>query len=221
MSGKSFWGPPIWSLIHSTALLTNPQNKDHYIKFLGLLTHLLPCDKCKMNLVHKLSYMSPLNYINGRPLEAFNYTYHIHDQANRQISQEEGIMKTSPPLDIVRNSYLNGMRAGQDFWGPSMWTTFFIFAATLKDKNALNFKSFIESTINLLPEISKKVLQKLMAEFPIDPFLRSNHDAFFYIYKMHHTSNVGQIKEDLSLSFIQIKSLYFSKLGEECHGCKL
>jgi len=220
-NGKGFWGPPIWACIHEFALMVTDQNRNLYITFLWLLTALLPCDKCKGNLVAKLQHMPPGKYVTGNPLEAFNYSYHIHDQANRQISHEQNIQKVSPLLATVKNAYLNGISVGPDFWGPSMWTMLYIFAATLKDVNAIHFKSFLNVVIGMLPEAQRKPLAKFVIAYPIDPHLRTNHDAFFYIYKLHNTSKIGQIKEQIGQPYIAIKTFYFSKLGEECEGCRV
>lgn len=221
MSGKGFWGPPIWSLIHELSLSMNGSNSFFYKKFLGLLTRLLPCTKCKNNLNSKLISYPPDKYLTG-PLQAFLYSYILHDLANKQISSEGGIQKISPPFEFVRDTYLNNMRAGPDFWGPSMWATFYILAAVLTPENSIYFKEFIETVIELVPdELSKKILKKFLREYSIDPYLRNNHDAFFYIFTLHNNSGVGQIKENLNHSYIAIKSFYFSKLGEECKGCKV
>ena len=220
MSGKGFWGPPIWSLIHELSLSVNGSNSFYYKKFLGLLTRLLPCPKCKINLNTKLVTYPPDKYLSG-PLQAFLYSYILHDLANKHISTEEGIPKTSPPFEFVRDTYLNNMRAGPDFWGPSMWATFYILSATLVPANSSYFKEFVEVIVELIPDIhSKRILKNFLEKHAIESYLRSNHDAFFYIYTLHNNSGVGQIKENMSHPYISIKSFYFSKLGEECKGCK-
>jgi len=221
MSGKGFWGPPIWSLIHELSLSMNGSNSFFYKKFLGLLTRLLPCTKCKNNLNTKLISYPPDKYLTG-PLQAFLYSYLLHDLANKQISAEGGIPKISPPFEFVRDTYLNNMRAGPDFWGPSMWATFYILAAVLTPENSIYFKEFVETVVELVPdELSKKILRRFLREYSIDPYLRNNHDAFFYIFTLHNNSGVGQIKENMNHPYIAIKSFYFSKLGEECKGCKV
>jgi len=102
--GKDFWGPPVWATIHILAATLKPENSADYVQFLWLLTKLLPCDVCKINLAAKLQKIPPEKYMTNNR-DAFFYSYLIHDLANRHISEHTGQVKVSPPFDDVKAYY--------------------------------------------------------------------------------------------------------------------
>jgi len=109
---------------------------------------------------------------------------------------------------------------GRSFWGPPIWKTIHILAATLRPDNAQAYKQFLESLTELLPcERCKKNLKDKLKRYPPDPYLSNNQDAFFYSYVLHDLVN-QQVEKD-SPNLDDIKSFYFSKLVQECKDCQL
>ncbi len=102
--GKDFWGPPIWTTIHTLAATLNPEDAKDFVKFLHSLTKLLPCEKCRKNLKTKLEKVPPEPYLTNNH-DAFFYTYLLHDMANEQITQETGVKKESPNFDEIKHFY--------------------------------------------------------------------------------------------------------------------
>lgn len=116
---------------------------------------------------------------------------------------------------------------GRDFWGPPIWTTIHILAATLRPENAAAFKQFLESLVFLLPcERCKVNLKAKLKAHPPDAYLGNNHDAFFYTYLLHdlannHISSVHPETPKESPSFDDVKSYYFKGLSQECSDCQV
>jgi len=132
-------------------------------------------------------------------------------------------------------------RKGKDFWGPPIWTTIHILAATLRPENAKEFEEFLWLLTRLLPcETCKRHLTEKLQKYPPGPYLTNNHDAFFYSYTLHDMVNEqvnremesksgrggnaksgGDVNVKLkeSPSFDDIKSFYFSGLSQECKEC--
>ena len=217
--GKDFWGPPCWTTIHILAISLRPEVAQEYEEFLWLLTRLLPCDYCKKNLTAKLKAYPPHKYLQTSE-KAFIYTYIIHDLANQHITQHTKERKISPSFDHVREIYTNGMKHGPSFWGPPIWATIHIFAATLRQENGEYYQKFLELLSVLLPDKSSRdTLNFILNKYNIYPYLRNNHDAFLYTYRMHDIVN-GMLKRN-SPPYNNVKSFYFSSLGEECKDCKV
>lgn len=125
------------------------------------------------------------------------------------------------------NQVQRSQKKGKDFWGPPFWTTIHIIAATLRPENAESFETFLRVLVKLLAckECGKNLEKKLNA-FPPGPYLRNNHDAFFYSYLIHDLAN-QQITQHhpetpkVSPPFDEIKAYYFNALGEECADCQI
>jgi len=219
--GKDFWGPILWALIHILTAAYSPELKKFLLEFFWLLTKLLPCDYCRHNLAKKLQTYPIENYLSSRD-DAFFYGYTVHDLANQHINKITKMQShVSPPFDEVRHFYYISLRSkGVLFWGPIAWKSIHLIAATIKPTNAKEFEMFLNALTYLLPdETSRKTLSSFLSTNPVSPYLRNNHDAFFYTYIMHDSVNKKLGKK--SPKFEDVKSYYFSSLGEECEDCQI
>jgi len=115
---------------------------------------------------------------------------------------------------------------GKKFWGPPIWTTIHILAATLRPEDADAYEMFLESLTRLLPcDICRQNLIYKLKHYPPAPYLKNNEDAFFYSYFLHDMVNEsasgkeGKVRE--SPPYEDVKIWYFDKLSQECEGCKL
>ena len=182
---------------------------------------MLPCDYCKGNLIKKLEEYPPEKYLSSNQ-KAFWYSYIIHDLANQHITlHNPKTPKYSPTFEEVKNLYIKSLKYNRDeFIGHAVWTTIHVLAATLRSENAQEYKRFLELLTVLLPDESyRKSLSNFLIENPIGPYLRNNHDAFFYSFILHMTINESIGKH--SPSYDSVKKFYFSSLGEECDDCKV
>jgi hypothetical protein len=118
---------------------------------------------------------------------------------------------------------------GKAFWAHPIWETIHIIAAAYKysPEAAKAFVSMLEGLMNyFLPcDKCRANLKKKLETMPIEPYLFSNHDLFFYTYMLHELANrqISQEHPDApktSPPYLEIKQHYFSKLGKECSECK-
>jgi hypothetical protein len=114
---------------------------------------------------------------------------------------------------------------GKAFWGPPVWKTIHIFAATLRPENAAAFATFLECLTELLPcEECKKNLAYKLKHYPPEAYLSNNDDAFFYSYILHDLANeqitaVHPETPKESPDFDVVKNYFFTSLSQECKGC--
>ena len=109
VKGKAFWGPTIWATIHILAATFRPENADAFKQFLESLTKLLPCERCKVNLITKLDKHPPDPYLSNNH-DAFFYSYILHDLANEHITKfHTETPKESPNFDEIKAFYFEGL----------------------------------------------------------------------------------------------------------------
>ena len=135
---------------------------------------------------------------------------------SKMSAKSKNQKKTIPPIK------------GKDFWGPPIWTSTHILAATLRPENGEWYKKYLECLSHLLPcEECKKNLKTKLSTHPPDAYMSNNHDAFFYSYLLHDLAN-----EHISLAhpatppkespdYDQTKAFYFGGLAQECKDCQV
>lgn len=117
-------------------------------------------------------------------------------------------------------------KTGKSFWGPPIWQTIHILAATLKPGNGKAFVEFLRTLTILLPcEVCKENLKAKLEKIPPEPYLTNNRDAFFYTYLIHDLANTHITEhtgnEKISPPYEDVKSYYFRSIGEDCEECKI
>jgi hypothetical protein len=121
---------------------------------------------------------------------------------------------------------------GRKFWGPKFWDVIHILCSTYEPSQAQALKSFIVGLTLLLPcPTCREHLKENLKKYPIDGYLRNNHDTFFWSYMIHDAVNQqcnsrihsedGEDVEKISPPFDEIKRYYFTALGEECKMCQM
>ncbi len=80
------WGPSAWTFIHLMVLAEKePFEKErlaYYQQFFTVLTHLLPCEKCRLHLKENLSKIKPLESITSKEA-LFMWTVDLHNLVNK------------------------------------------------------------------------------------------------------------------------------------------
>lgn len=80
------WGPSAWTFMHLMVLSeSEPFDKErlvYYNQFYSVLTHLLPCEKCRLHLKENLTKVKPLNTIKSKD-ELFMWTVDLHNLVNK------------------------------------------------------------------------------------------------------------------------------------------
>ena len=98
------WGPGIWHYLHTMSFNypVNPtaSDKRHYREFVLNLQHVLPCGKCRKNLVKNFK-KTPLTVSHMKSRETFSrYIYDLHETVNRMLDKKSGLT-----YDAVRERY--------------------------------------------------------------------------------------------------------------------
>lgn len=202
VSGKAFWGQHMWKIIHYFSWQNNP----YFENLLWCLTHLLPCEMCRNNLIKKLQKYPIESYSNSGESMLY-YTYMFHDLVNKSTK------KTSPSFDNVKH-YISQLKFNDII--ETIWYSIHTLSATVKEDNAYYFKEYLIILANLLPQNYSKIYSDFLRKYPIDSYLRSHSDAFFYGYLFHQHLSKKRLPPYLSM-----KAYYFSGVGEECKDCKV
>jgi hypothetical protein len=98
------WGPGIWHYLHTMSFNypVNPtaSDKRHYRDFVLELQYVLPCGKCRKNLIKNFK-KRPLNISDMKSRETFSrYIYELHETVNRMLGKKSGLT-----YDKVRERY--------------------------------------------------------------------------------------------------------------------
>jgi hypothetical protein len=117
---------------------------------------------------------------------------------------------------------------GKDFFGPPYWTTIHCVGATYQPAKAQSFTNFMYSLIDLLPcdECGEHHGFNL-EQFPLEKYLRNNHETFFWTYLIHDAVNqqINSAHPDkpkkISPPFEDVKRKYFNALSDGCKNCQM
>ena len=98
------WGPGIWHYLHTMSFNypVNPtaEDKRHYRNFVLELQYVLPCGKCRKNLVKNFK-KHPLTVSHMKSRETFSrYIYELHETVNKMLDKKSGLT-----YDKVRERY--------------------------------------------------------------------------------------------------------------------
>jgi len=98
------WGPGIWHYLHTMSfnypVHPTPADKRHYRNFVLELQYVLPCGKCRKNLVNNFKRL-PLNISDMKSRETFSkYIYELHELINTMLDKKSGLS-----YDDVRERY--------------------------------------------------------------------------------------------------------------------
>ena len=89
------WGPGMWHYLHTMSFNYPVEptcaDKRHYSSFVLNLQHVLPCGKCRKNLVKNFK-KHPLKWENMKSRETFSrYIYELHEVVNRMLHKNSGL----------------------------------------------------------------------------------------------------------------------------------
>ena len=98
------WGPGIWHYLHTMSFNypVNPTSSDkkHYREFVLNLQYVLPCGKCRKNLVKNFKTL-PLTMSIMESRDTFSkYIYDLHELVNHMLDKKSGLT-----YDNVRERY--------------------------------------------------------------------------------------------------------------------
>lgn len=109
--GRDFWGPPVWTTLHTFAAAYTPKKAGAFKQFVSSLPDLMPCESCCNHLRDNLKKYPPDAYMRDNH-SLFMWSYLLHDTVNIQRAKHhpegEPIGK-SPPYDQVKAFYFNAL----------------------------------------------------------------------------------------------------------------
>lgn len=100
------WGPGMWHYLHTMSFNypVSPAKKDkkHYMDFVKSLVYVLPCGKCRKNLLNNFKKL-PLTMNDMKSRNTFSkYIYDLHEVVNTMLGKKSGLT-----YDYVRERYEN------------------------------------------------------------------------------------------------------------------
>ena len=98
------WGPAMWHYLHTMSfnypVHPTKENKEHYRDFVLNLQNVLPCGKCRKNLVKNFKKL-PLTIDHMESRKTFSkYIYDLHEVVNKMLGKKSGLT-----YEIVRERY--------------------------------------------------------------------------------------------------------------------
>lgn len=100
----TIWGPSTWHLLHCISFnypaCPTEEQKDHYMQFVLSLQHVLPCGKCRSNLVKNFEKV-PLTRADMASRDTFSrYIYKLHECVNQMLHKKSNLTYSD-----VRDTY--------------------------------------------------------------------------------------------------------------------
>jgi len=91
----SVWGPGMWHYLHTMSfnypVEPTQADKTHYRDFVLNLRFVLPCGKCRANLIKNFKRL-PLKMYHMRNRETFSkYVYDLHELINKMLDKKSGL----------------------------------------------------------------------------------------------------------------------------------
>jgi hypothetical protein len=98
------WGPSMWHYLHTMSfnypVHPSKENKEHYRDFVLNLQNVLPCGKCRKNLIKNFKKL-PLTEESMESRKTFSkYIYDLHEVVNKMLKKKSGLT-----YDQVRERY--------------------------------------------------------------------------------------------------------------------
>jgi len=100
------WGPGMWHSLHCISfnypVKPTQRQKRHYLNFVLNLKHVLPCGKCRKNLVKNFKKL-PISMKDMASRSTFSlYIYKLHELINNMLNKSSGLS-----YEDVRERYEN------------------------------------------------------------------------------------------------------------------
>jgi len=91
----TIWGPSMWHSLHTISfnypVKPTMDNKKHYMDFILSLQYVLPCGKCRKNLVKNFKKL-PLTMKEMESRHTFSkYIYDLHEVVNKMLGKKSGL----------------------------------------------------------------------------------------------------------------------------------
>jgi len=89
------WGPSLWHFLHVMSfnypVHPTKQDKKNYKKFICQLRYVLPCGKCRKNIVKNLKKCPPKLHVFKNRTTFSKYIYKLHETINKMLNQKSNL----------------------------------------------------------------------------------------------------------------------------------
>jgi len=215
--GRKFWGEHWWDVLHSAAAFYSPELEEDFRLLVQGYKGNIVCKECKAHFIQNLARY-PIDPYLDQSSKLLFWTYIIHDSVNQfhNSHRPNEPPKKSPPFSSIVEKYA---KSSPDHWDKSWRFVLHTAAAVYTSDRAIDYTFLVKSFTKLIPSVATRVrFSQAVEETPVEPYLRNNHDLFFWSYvisnKMIKTSGV-------MVPFVDVKRYYFAGLGEECKTCNM
>ena len=156
----SIWGPSMWHSLHTISfnypVFPTKNDKYNYMNFIKNLKYILPCGKCRENLVKNFKKL-PLKISDMNSRETFSkYIYNLHELINKMLCK-----KSNLTYEEIRERYEN------------------FRARCINNKTKKHVKQFLKEKGCVIPFYGKKskcVLHIVPDDVKCDTFQFNFHD---------------------------------------------
>jgi hypothetical protein len=213
--GKKFWGESWWDGLHSCAAVYTPDHASDVILLIRGYKGSLPCRQCREHFSQNLILYPIKPYLTDN-IKLLFWTYIIHDSVNKvHNSHNPDDIKISPPFEDVVRKYTSL----PENWDRSWKFILHSAAAVYTSESANDFVCLVKALTGLIPSrVSRVKFVKVLEECPVEPYLRNNHDLFFWSYVVCNSlMGSGRKKAE---PFEDVKRYFFVGLGEDCKACE-
>ena len=113
------WGPSLWHVLHTMSfnypVTPTKEDKKHYLDFVKLLPHVLPCKYCRINLKNNFKTLPPTMEVMKSRDSFSRYIYNLHELVNKMLKKKSNLAYCD-----VRNRYEH-FRARCNTEKPDIW----------------------------------------------------------------------------------------------------
>lgn len=233
--GKKFWGESWWDGLHSGAAFYTPDHANDYRLLIQGYKGGIPCKQCRMHFSQNLIRF-PIDPYLSDPRKLLLWSYIIHDAVNQTHNSHtpQGAdgepPKVSPPFTEIVRKYTS---SPPETWDRSWRFILHSSAAVYSPENANDYVCLVKAFAGLIPSPASRVrFVQALEECPVAPYLRNNHDLFFWSYTVcslmmkkapvHSSRNAKTtFGPETSAPYEEVKRYYFAGLGEDCKTCDI
>ena len=229
--GKKFWGEQWWDGLHSGAAFYTPEHEKDFRLLIQGYKGNTPCKQCRMHFAQNLIKFPVDPYLTDSK-KLLLWSYIVHDSVNQ--SHNSHIAGTGEPPKIypqfhdVMKKYTT---LPPETWDKSWRFILHSAAVVYTPESANDYVCLVKAFTGLIPSVASRVkFVQALEECPLAPYLRNNHDLFFWSYTVcslmmkRAPVNASRLSKtafgpETSTSYEDVKRYYFAGLGEDCKTC--
>ena len=151
--------------------------------------------------------------------------------ASKKRSTNFARIPNEPNIANVPKTYIKfegkPSKRGRDYIGDPTWDVLHTFGAAYTPDKYLDAVAFVKSLGALFPcAHCRENFKKKLVKYPIENYLKNNHDFFFWTYLVHDDVNKSYNEhhpdkpQKYSPPFDKVKDWYWQVVSDECKECE-